>query len=150
MTDATDFFDSLVRLEIELWNEIDARLQRAHGVTLGRFQALRAVREHDGEARVHDVAHDLRITIGAASKLVDRLEEDGSARREPNPSDRRSSLITLTSDGRRLHDAAAETFEAAVGASLPAELTRDELAALTAQLELVRRHLRETIGAVTA
>jgi DNA-binding MarR family transcriptional regulator len=148
MTDATDFFDSLVRLEIEFWNEIDARLQRAHGVTLGRFQAMRAV--HDGEARVHDVAHDLRITVGAASKLVDRLEEDGSARREPNPSDRRSSLITLTSDGRRLHDAAAETFETAVSASLPAELTRDELATLTDQLERVRRHLRETVGAVTA
>ena len=150
MTDATDFFDSLVGLEIELWNEIDARLQRAHGVTLGRFQALRAVREHDGEARVHDVAHDLRITIGAASKLVDRLEEDGSARREPNPSDRRSSLITLTSNGRRLHDAAAETFETAVKTGLPAELTHNEIVALTDQLERVRRHLRETVGTVTA
>ena len=80
MTDATAFFDTLVRLEIELWNEIDARLHDADGVTLARYQALRAVHEHDGRARVHEVAEDLGITVGAASKLVDRLERDGTRR----------------------------------------------------------------------
>ena len=127
MTDATAFFDTLVRLEIELWNEIDARLRDADGVTLARYQALQAVHEHDGRARVHEVAQDLGITIGAASKLVDRLEQDGSARREPNPNDRRSSLIALTPDGVRRYETAAATFAAAAEAALPADLRGDEL-----------------------
>ena len=99
MTDASAFFDTLVRLEIELWNEIDARLQDADGVTLARFQALRAVAEHDGRARVHEVAQDLGITVGAASKLVDRLEQDGSARREPNSE--RPALVAHRAHARR-------------------------------------------------
>jgi DNA-binding MarR family transcriptional regulator len=140
MTDATSFFDTLVRLEIELWNEIDARL-RDDGVTLARYQALRAVHEHDGRARVHEVAQDLGITVGAASKLVDRLEQDGSARREPNPDDRRSSLIALTPDGVRRYAAASATFAAAAEAALPANLRSDELGALTRRLDGVRRHL---------
>ena len=150
MTDATAFFDTLVRLEIELWNEIDARLHDADGVTLARYQALQAVHEHDGRARVHEVAQDLGITIGAASKLVDRLEHDGSARREPNPNDRRSSLIALTPDGVRLHAAATATFAAAAEAALPADLRGDELDALTRRLDEVRRHLKLRGSAATA
>ena len=142
MTDATAFFDTLVRLEIELWNEIDARLHDADGVTLARYQALQAVHEHDGRARVHEVAQDLGITIGAASKLVDRLEHDGTARREPNPNDRRSSLIALTPDGVRLLEAATATFAAAAEAAVPADLRGDELEALTRRLDDVRRHLK--------
>ena len=140
MTDATAFFDTLVRLEIELWNEIDARL-RDDGVTLARYQALHAVHEHDGRARVHEVAQDLGITVGAASKLVDRLEQDGTARREPNPDDRRSSLIALTTDGVRRYEIAAATFAAAAEAALPADLRTDGLDALTRRLDGVRRHL---------
>ena len=149
MTDATAFFDTLVRLEIELWNEIDARL-RDDGVTLARYQALHAVHEHDGRARVHEVAQDLGITVGAASKLVDRLEQDGSARRDPNPDDRRSSLIALTPAGVRLHEAATATFAAAAKTALPADLRGDELDALTRRLDGIRRHLASRAGEATA
>lgn len=150
MTDATAFFDTLVRLEMELWNEIDARLHDADGLTLARYQALHAVREHDGSARVQDVAQDLGITVGAASKLVDRLEHDGSARRAANPNDRRSSLVSLTPDGARLHDDAATTLAAAVEGTLPAGLRGDELRELTRQLESIRRHLQRRDEGVTA
>jgi len=150
MSDATEFFDALVRFEIELWNALDTTLQEAHGLTLGRLQALRVLHQRGGDGRVQDVAGDLRITIGAASKLVDRLEHDGTAGREPNPSDRRSSLIALTANGRRVHDAASATFEAALRADLPADLSDGELAGLTAQLELLRRHLSTRSEEVTA
>lgn len=143
MSDATDFFGALVRYQIDLWNALDAALQQAQGVSLGRFQALRVLHEHGGNGRVQDVAADLAITIGAASKLVDRLERDGAARRDPNPSDRRSSLIALTPEGRRVHDAGSTTLEAALRVNLPVELvTAGELAVLTATLLRLHHHLQ--------
>lgn len=134
MSDAADFLDALVRYEIGLWNALDAALRGAHQVTLGRFAALRALAARGGSGRVQDLAGDLAITVGATSKLVDRLEQDGTARREPNPDDRRSSLIFLTAEGERLHAAAARTFEAAMRASVPAEDLAD-LPRLTARLK---------------
>lgn len=38
----------------------------------------------------------LRITSGGATALVQRLEREGCVRREPHPTDRRSTLLRLT------------------------------------------------------
>jgi DNA-binding MarR family transcriptional regulator len=51
---------------------------------------------------VYDIAHELAITTGGTSKLVDRIEASGYCRRLPNPADRRSSLLELTPAGQRL------------------------------------------------
>ncbi len=58
------------------------------------------------------------ITIGAASKLVDRLERDGTAHREPNPNDRRSSLIATLEGG----GTPGRRRSRALRANLPAEM----------------------------
>jgi DNA-binding MarR family transcriptional regulator len=140
MSAAADFFDVLLRYEIGLWNAVDAALRDAHTLPLGRFQALRALHGRGGNGRIQDLAGDLAITVGATSKLVDRLELDGTARRQPNPDDRRSSLISLTPEGERLRAAASATFEAALRGSLPPEDVGD-LPVLTAQLERLLGHL---------
>ena len=53
---------------------------------------------------IRDMKTELGITVGAASKLVDRLERDGLATRSAHPDDRRSSLITLTAAGEAALD----------------------------------------------
>ena len=59
-----------------------------------------------GRARIHDVATSQRITVGAASRLVDRLCADGLVQRHPSPTDRRVALLSVTDEGaRRLRDA---------------------------------------------
>lgn len=140
MSETSDFFDALLRYEIALWNALDAALRSSHSLSLGRFQALRALHSRGGNGRIQDLTRDLAITVGATSKLVDRLEEDGTARRQPNPDDRRSSLISLTADGERLLAAASETFEEALRASLP-QAEAGELPALTARLKHLLGHL---------
>ena len=45
------------------------------------------------------------LSTGAVTGLVDRLEKHGVCRREPHPTDRRSSYVTLTPHG---HDVLAE------------------------------------------
>jgi MarR family transcriptional regulator, organic hydroperoxide resistance regulator len=61
--------------------------------------------------RVYDIASELGITTGGTSKLVDRIEANGYCRRLPNPDDRRSSLLELTPEGRRLFAEAGQAFD---------------------------------------
>jgi DNA-binding MarR family transcriptional regulator len=54
------------------------------------------------------------LSTGAVTGLVDRLEKHGVCRREPHPTDRRSSYVTLTPRGREvLADATDELLAAA-------------------------------------
>jgi len=94
-------FSDLVRLEIEVWNAVEARLMRDFGLPLTHFEPM-SVMERVPNCRVYDIATELAITPGGVSKLVDRIEASGYCRRRPNPDDRRSSLIELTPEGRRL------------------------------------------------
>jgi DNA-binding MarR family transcriptional regulator len=79
------------------------------------LEYLRALRALSG-ARIQDIADSLGTTVGAASKLTDRLVADGLVQRLPHPTDRRSSLVQLTSAGA----AALATGEAAFEESIAA------------------------------
>jgi len=137
-----DFFDALVRYETELWNVIDGLLRADLGLTLARLDALRVIDRRDGACRVQDIANDLCITVGAASKLVDRLETDHLARRAANPGDRRSSLISFTANGRRIHDAGAKRLEGHLRTHLSDAFDGAEVAQLTTRMIAARNQLR--------
>jgi DNA-binding MarR family transcriptional regulator len=93
------------------------------------------------DCRVLDIARALSITVGGASKVVDRVEAGGLCRRQPNPADGRSSFISLTASGRSLLEAGnatlARTLDGLIGSALPA----DELAELSVTLRRLRQHL---------
>jgi DNA-binding MarR family transcriptional regulator len=111
--DLASFFDDLVRCETRLYNALNDRLRDGHGIVTSQFEFLRFLRDHPG-SRVADLAAEFAVGIGATSKSVDRLEKKGWAVRQPNPSDRRSSLLALTPEGTTLVDAAETTFTAAL------------------------------------
>jgi DNA-binding MarR family transcriptional regulator len=139
VSDASDLralFDDLVRIEIDLWDAVDRRLQRDLDLRLGRAEVLRVI-VRTPTCRVQDVAEALRITVGAASKLVDRLEAVGLCVRRAHPDDRRSSLLESTAAGRRTNTAA----EAALADELHRRLAgipAANLSALTALLASTR------------
>lgn len=142
-----DFFDLLIRYETGLWNHLEDRLRDGGAVSLATLSALRVVDHHDRRARVQDVRADLRITVGAASKLVDRLERDGLATRRPHPDDRRSSLVALTPAGR---DALA-TGTALLDDAMREHLAGEPADALAAATEVLGRlDARLTPAAATA
>ena len=109
-----DFFDVLVRYEIALWNAVDQELARQQQISLAHLHALRVVDRYQGRARVQEVSEDVGITVGAASKLVDRLERAGLTVRSPNPDNRRSSLVALTAAGQQALAAAGQVCSSAV------------------------------------
>ena len=96
----------LVRYEVALWNVVDAALRLGEGQSGSASRAARIDR-HARHARVQDLSDDIGITVGAASKFVDRLERDGLAVRRPNPANRRSSLLALTPGRARRPSTAA-------------------------------------------
>jgi DNA-binding MarR family transcriptional regulator len=115
MADLPDLFADLVRLEIELWNAVEARLRADLGISLATAQTL-AVVAAVRDCRVHDIVRDLSITVGGASKTVDRIERDGLVARRPHPSDRRSSVIALTRAGAATHAEAQRRIAAELDA----------------------------------
>jgi DNA-binding MarR family transcriptional regulator len=134
MHDPGQLFGDLVRLEIELWDALDARLREDCGLGVASFQVLQII-EREDPCRVNDIVADLSITVGGASKAVDRIEKAGHCARRSNPADRRSSIIELTSEGASLLERASRVFDAELRARLA--LPESELA-----------HFAGTIGAL--
>jgi DNA-binding MarR family transcriptional regulator len=147
--DLPGFFSDLVRCETRLYNALNDRLRERHGIVTSQFEALRYLRDHPG-SRVADLAAEFAIGIGAASKVVDRLERQGWAARQPNPSDRRSSLLALTDDGRRLVDAAEGTFSERLAELMTDALEASPVPAAAQALSRLRSVLeRDQIGTPT-
>jgi DNA-binding MarR family transcriptional regulator len=100
------------------------------------------IRRYAPFARVVELRQELRITVGAASKLVDRLEKEGLAQRQPHPSDRRSSLIALSPAGERALDLGAQVLQDAMDEHLAGE----DIGALVSAVQ----RLDESLTALTA
>ena len=58
----------------------------------------------NGSVTAGDLARELRLTTGAITGLVDRLERAGFARRADDPNDRRRVRITATANERRVSE----------------------------------------------
>jgi MarR family transcriptional regulator, organic hydroperoxide resistance regulator len=134
MSDLRGLFNDLIRFEIELWNAVDARLKSEFGLPLAHFEPMSVIDRIPG-CRVYDIASELGITTGGTSKLVDRIEASGYCRRLPNPDDRRSSLLELTDEGRRLLARAGAAFDEELqrrlGSALPERTLRQFASTLT-------------------
>ncbi|WP_349897645.1 MarR family winged helix-turn-helix transcriptional regulator [Parafrigoribacterium soli] len=110
MTDLRQVFDDLVRFETMLWAAVDERLQRESELSLGSFNVMLII-DSTPSCRVFDIAQAVVITVGGASQAVDRLEKSGWCIRTPHPTDRRSSVVELTAEGKKLFDRAAPVFD---------------------------------------
>lgn len=62
---------------------------------------LRIGRAEDGRLSMSALAHEVALTSGGITKMVDRLIEAGLIRRAPCPTDRRVYFASLTAQGRR-------------------------------------------------
>ena len=136
-------FEALLHAEVALWNRLEKDLWRtANSATLARYLVLKQIDASaaDGGPRVQDIARCQHTTVGAASRLVDRLVGDGLVVRTPCPRDRRSSRLSLTDKGRVRMESAAGTFENTLRAVL-AGFRHEEL------VVFIRNLARVAVGA---
>jgi len=126
-----------------LARELEARLEpvyREHGLEPGWHDVLATLRRSgpDYRLRPSDFSGTLMLTSSGTTKRLDKLEQAGLVTREPDPDDRRGTLIALTEEGRALIDRLTEAHlanEARLLEALTAN-ERDELAALLRKLQL--------------
>ena len=98
-TSASPLFSALIRAEVRAWNSVETALSRAgKPLSLGRFLVLRTVKDTPS-CRIQEVASSQGITLGAASRLVDRLHRDGLLHRVPCEHDRRATILTVSDRG---------------------------------------------------
>jgi DNA-binding MarR family transcriptional regulator len=86
----------------------------------------------------------LQVHPTSVTNLVDRLEQAGYARRTPHPSDRRTTLATMSERGREVAGAATEALHA-IRFGL-AGLDDAQLEELTAILRRMRRAVGDFAG----
>ncbi|MBO9436660.1 MarR family transcriptional regulator [Ruegeria sp. R13_0] len=67
-------------------------------ISPARFQVLEALKL-DGALSMVELAERLTVTKRNITSLVDGLEKDGLVSRTPHPTDRRSTLVSLTTVG---------------------------------------------------
>jgi DNA-binding MarR family transcriptional regulator len=76
------------------------RQQSLGGVTLSQRSVLVTL-ETQGALAMGDLARAENISAPSATGIVRRLEAKGLLRREPDPTDARSTLVEMTDDARR-------------------------------------------------
>jgi DNA-binding MarR family transcriptional regulator len=73
-------------------------------ITPAHFRALRVLTRH-GAMRLSELSDHLRIAPRSTTEVVDALETRGLARRQPDPGDRRATLVEVTEHGTTVLDA---------------------------------------------
>lgn len=100
-----------LRLEGEvvgLWFEMQARLEGHFGDLAAELEltAVQAkvlmILQPDGAMTMRTLAGQLQYDASNLTGVVDRLEEMGAVRRQPNAHDRRTKAVVLTDQGQRL------------------------------------------------
>jgi DNA-binding MarR family transcriptional regulator len=99
-------------------------------------RALAVLGRH-GTMRLSELSEHLHIAARSTTEVVDALEERGLVSRQADPSDRRATLISLTSEGKRVNQAIWSTrsagAEAFFGALSPTD--RSQLASILRKLQ---------------
>ncbi|MEK2473979.1 MarR family winged helix-turn-helix transcriptional regulator [Streptomyces noursei] len=123
-----------VRLLGRVEKQLDATLQRRHGLPLSEYRALCALSRPDsGPAlRMGELADRIGLQDSTVTRLIGRLEAQDLAERAAAPGDGRAVAARITAAGRQRYAEATPTYRAALGAALEASMANIYLADLAA------------------
>ncbi|MCA1780916.1 MAG: MarR family winged helix-turn-helix transcriptional regulator [Dermatophilaceae bacterium] len=97
---------SLMRAQQLVLSRVEAVLKPL-GVSFARYEVLMLlVFSRRGTLPMSTISARLQVHQTSVTNAVDRLEAAGLVRRLPHPSDRRTTLIEITPEGRSLADEA--------------------------------------------
>lgn len=128
--------------------------QIAHEIRLSSQSLARHVRDHtpslaphlftvlawleEGPATAGELANRERVSAPSMSRTIGELEERGLVARQPDPTDARAKIVTLTAAGKRtLHK--GRTERDAYVAQLLRDCTPAELETLLAGAQVLRK-----------
>lgn len=132
----------LWELAVLLGEDMERGLAR-RGLTRSRAHLLWELRQR-GPVTQRALSQALQVSSRNITGLVDALEATGFVTREPHPTDRRATLVTLTEAGAAATaamDADQQDFARMLFADMPA----DDLAAFVATLDTLLTRLRAIV-----
>lgn len=113
--------------------QLDAELDRAHGLPLTSYEVLlRLAEAPEGALRMGRLADDLFLSRSGLTRLIDRLVKTGLVERTNCESDRRGSFAKITEEGRLRFDEARPTHLDGVREHFLSKLDDDDLDDLAA------------------
>jgi DNA-binding MarR family transcriptional regulator len=145
--DKRDLIDELIR-EFRVSSNQDSAFDNLAAASLGVNQTdlhCLNIIENSGGLTAGDLAAQSRLTSGAVTGVIDRLERAGFARRVPDPADRRRVRIEVTpafyKRAERIWGPMAADWHTALGRQFTAEQLEQITDFLRATNELGARHL---------
>ena len=92
-------------------NSARSLMRGQFGSTLPRFDLMAHLATAPRGMRMSDLSRRMMVTNGNITGIVDQLERDGLVERLKVDSDRRSSVIRLTPEGRQTHRRMSATYK---------------------------------------
>ncbi len=128
---------SVMRAQQLVLGAVDTAL-RPFGLTFARYEALVLLSfTSRGELPLGKMGQRLMIHPTSVTNIVDRLVEDDLVERAPHPSDRRTTLARITSEGRALvAEATASVNAVRFGVGMLGDDEMEELVRLVRELRL--------------
>lgn len=127
---------SLMRVQQLVLARLNAELA-PYDLSFARYEALMLLRlSRTGALPLGKMGARLQVHPTSVTNLVDGLEKRGYATRTPHSKDRRTTLATITQEGRRVAAVATHALNAARFGMDP--LSRQELEELTRLLRMLR------------
>ena len=135
---------SVMRAQQILLGRLNGALE-PHGLTFARYEALLLLHfSRAGALPLGKMGARLQVHPASVTNLVNGLEAAGYVRREPHPSDRRTTLAAITPLGRRIaEEATAHMHEIRFGT---APLSDGELREITEVLRGARSGAGDFVG----
>jgi DNA-binding MarR family transcriptional regulator len=134
---AMEAVTSVMRVQQILLSRLNLALEE-FGLTFARYEALMLLYfSRAGSLPLGKMGDRLQVHAASITNLVNGLERDGLVVRAPHPSDRRTTLATITPRGRDVADAATRTLHAMRFGTAP--LDDEQLSAMTEILRAERR-----------
>ena len=103
------------------------------GMSSAQFKVLAAIHYYDMNSPV-EICNYLSINAGSMTRMVERLVKKTLIEKQPNPEDKRSVLLNLTSTGESLLKQCMDTMDNDVGPLLVGDLSVKEVEQLSALL----------------
>lgn len=144
MSDPIHVFDRLLEIALLLQHDLDSSLE-ASGLTPARAHLLWEL-HHRGPSTQQSLAVALKVTPRNVTGLVDAVQTAGFAHRQPHPTDRRATLVTLTERGTQAMAAMKREREEAA-TQLVLGLNQPELDQFSHSLDIIADRLRSMMAA---
>lgn len=117
--------------------KIEEVLQRETGLLLADHEALLNLERAEQPPRMSDIAQRLTLSPGGTTKVIDRLEALGYVARNPDPADRRATVVEITPEGRGAHAQTRKVVDAELEAAWAKHMTEAEAKIIVEVMERV-------------